>query len=155
MSDGVFTILGVDPGVQRSGWAVVSEIDGFLLACGLTNTPYTVDPRVGAIVVEKPQVYRAGKGDPNDLINVAVVTGEWLGIFRDADQVTPLPRQWKGQVPKLAHNARTLGKLTSAENRNYLACVAHINVSARHNVIDAIGLAKWGYKNRQEILWNT
>lgn len=60
-----------------------------------------------AVVVERPQVYALGKskGDPNDLIQVALVAGgvgALLGHVCNAAVFFVTPAEWKGQLPKPA-----------------------------------------------------
>lgn len=57
---------------------------------------------VGAqLVCEYPQTYkgRAGKGDANDLIDLAVVVGAIQGTL-DVPTTLVRPSEWKGSVPK-------------------------------------------------------
>lgn len=92
------------------------------------------------VVVELPQVYpiRKWKGDPNDLISVAVHVGVAVSSFAQSCERVDLvtPRQWKGQMPKEVSAQKTLDKLTEAEKQN-------IEKIKSSHVLDAIGLGLW------------
>lgn len=92
------------------------------------------------VVVELPQVYpvRKWKGDPNDLISVAVHVGIVVSSFSQSCEHVDLvkPRQWKGQTPKDVSSQRTLNKLTEDEKKN-------IEKVKSSHVLDAIGLGLW------------
>lgn len=53
------------------------------------------------LVCERPRTYsgRAGRGDANDLIAVALVVGALLGRL-SCPTALPLPEEWKGGIPK-------------------------------------------------------
>lgn len=148
----------IDPGVVCCGWAWWE--DSLLLACGLSRTKSrTIEKRVqdhyfqwgdldslDLIVIEKPEVYqqRFWKGDPRDLIDLAMVVG---GIIKTAKcQVkTVYPKDWKGQVPKPVTDRRVLQKLSKEEKKILKHPIAFgepntVPPSLRHNMIDAIGI---------------
>ncbi len=133
-------LTAIDPG-NHTGWARFA--DGRLEACGLATEPTGV-PMAGHVVIEKPQVYqlRKSKGDPNDLIDLAVLVGRLVQRAPEPDRVSlPTPATWKGQVPKHIHASRILSKLDAYELAvfNAVRCAT----SAKHNVVDAIGLGLW------------
>lgn len=139
--------LAIDPGVD-TGWALFEERDGALVRCGVGDPPWTAH-LLGA-VIEKPQVYRAAKskGDPNDLITLAIRVGRYVeklamrGIA--CNLVTPV--EWKGQVPKEIHHRRVLGVLSLNETEIVQSAYKGMPVSIRHNMLDAIGLGQWAHK---------
>jgi len=101
-------------------------------------------------ISEVPQVYRAGasKGDPDDLIQLAGVVGVFAQAFRATTHFGVKPREWKGQVPKDVHHARLVKTLTAEE----MAMVERAAPpSLRHNVLDAIGIGQWFFKNRSKL----
>jgi hypothetical protein len=114
--------------------------------CGLTKDPQEIRflPEF-KVVIEKPVIYRPRlmKGDPNDLIVLALLAGRYqeraLNDKATVELVTP--HEWKGSVSKEISNRRVLKKLKSEELAvlNAVKCAE----SARHNVIDAIGIALW------------
>jgi hypothetical protein len=153
--------LGIDPG-NDTGWAIVTA-RGQLLACGLGAPPHpsTLHPEgVSKVIIEKPQVYqgRSSKGDPNDLIKLAIGVGRYLERYCMYSTETVLPREWKGTVDPDVLCRRVVKSLVSSE-RNILdraiASLARAKLSEdtltsgkRHNVIDAVGLAKWSVGSR-------
>lgn len=91
------------------------------------------------VVIECPQVYARGKGDPNDLIDLARVVGALETLSRDC--VVVRPRTWKGTLPKKIHHERVLKELTT-EERAVLGTKKKID----HNILDAVGLGLWALK---------
>ena len=133
------SITAIDPGNHMQAWAL-------FLNKKMIDCVYTEDVRAirygRRIVVELPQVYSQGKGDPNDLIQVAFAAGRCVGKGKFFETV--LPGQWKGQVPKKIHNRRVLAKLTPEEH--VVLDAAEVRPSLRHNIIDAIGIGLWRVK---------
>jgi hypothetical protein len=98
------------------------------------------------MVLEVPQIYAGGgKGDPNDLVDIAVAGGVVVGRCTrentDQDIVYCRPRDWKGQRPKAVDNRYTLGILEESEVAIFDAC--GVTAGLKHNVIDAIGIGLW------------
>lgn len=115
------------PGMERAEkWRIMGQ---------LVTRQYAVD---SFLVCEIPQVYARdrSKGDPNDLIDLAGVVG---ACTQEALTVewSPVPRDWKGQIPKHVTQARVLDALGAEE----LAAIDEtIPASLLHNVYDAIHL---------------
>ena len=144
------TLATVDPG-RGLGWAIFR--DSRLVASGLFDGTDLVgvtlrlkslyrEHRPSMGVIEIPQVYqqRLQKGDPNDLIGVAVLAGVAVATMAPYCQAELVhPRVWKGQRPKDVDNRWTLSQLDADE-----LAVAGKN----HNVLDAIGLGLWQLKRR-------
>ena len=108
--------LAIDPGTRTTGYAIFDNsrlaacgcltADGLyemlaeiMLASARMTLPREILPELKT-VVERPQVYgqRKWKGDPNDLIGVALVAGAVAALFPPAKFV--LPHAWKGNAPK-------------------------------------------------------
>lgn len=137
-------VLAVDPGTKAVGWAVLSGYPRRLTSCGFV--PVDVFPDCwypSELVIEVPQVYpqRAWKGDPNDLIDVALAAGIVIGRVHCTKVRTPRPHQWKGTCPKEIHQRRVLALLDMSERAILEGCGAP--KSKLHNVVDAIGLGLW------------
>ena len=147
-------ILAFDPGVHHVGWASLEE--GRLMRCGLVreskDTPLYValgarfDDRDLAgveVVIERPQIYKQAqwKGDPNDLIDLAMVAGVLGYLCRRGAVACVRPHAWKGSAKKTAVHAWIRKRLDAEE----LAIVDAVDVppSLRHNVLDAIGIGLW------------
>ena len=177
------TLLSLDPGSKAVGWAFFTNdlvaIDAdttvphkhTLDRCGLirgktlielaadasrqVRLPDSVDVKV---ILEKPQVYqrRNGrtKGDPNDLITIAIAGGIVLGVIMEHNSITEVelakPAAWKmGQTPKEIENARALAALTRDEKIIYARCVESVSASLRHNVLDAVSIALFAVGRKQ------
>lgn len=148
------SVIAIDPG-KRTGWALFDG--GRLVEAGTCTEDEALEAPPGAAVpfgscvIELPVVYpHGGKGDPNQLIGLAVFVGDLRGFYRRAgvDVVLVKPRTWKGTVPKAIHNRRTLAALTPEER-----AILPKRPRARdfdHNMIDAVGLGLWQLKRKQE-----
>lgn len=133
-------MMAIDPGTKSTGVA-------FFLKSKLrsvTRIPFTTcaelhpfgqESFVDVLVCEVPQVYPRSKADPNDLIKLALLAGGLVGQTVAVHKVLVKPREWKGQVPKKIHNARTLAKLTPSELK--------LCGGLSHDEIDAVGLGLW------------
>ena len=120
-------ILAIDPGLACCG--VAWYVDGTYGACSvrvkgqdlverckeITRSVIEKSPTPSAhllfwdlLVIEKMQVYQGSKqeGDPNDLINLSILTGILFERIPYADHLLPLPVTWKGGVPKEIHHRR-------------------------------------------------
>lgn len=130
------SLLACDPGENCGG---ACFIGGVLVWAGLLSfaDPTHIAIRAERMIVEIPQVYPGPRAeDPNDLIGVAIIAGQWIRSVSAPDTRRVFPRQWKGGVDKKIHNGRVLAKLSAAE----LQEVPKMAASKLHNVIDAIGL---------------
>lgn len=146
------TTLSFDPAKRGAAWARFDAAN-VLVGCGLEQGETFLEaldrlPLAGdelaLVVIEVPQVYqqRQWKGDPNDLVAVAVTAGALAYRYRLAKRVLlPKPHDWKGSVPKEVTKERVLAELSAAERVHYNS--ARIAASLRHNAIDAIGLGLW------------
>jgi hypothetical protein len=92
------------------------------------------------VMVEIPEVHQrgSGKGDPNDLIDVAGVAACCVAALKAVGGAlckwAPKPKEWKGQLPKEISSARVLEKLTPDESSRIEPC----NPGLLHNIHDAI-----------------
>lgn len=94
------------------------------------------------IVIELPKVRQrgSGKGDPNDLIDVAGVASAIVVNFKITMGAhvlwSPYPEEWKGQLPKEISSQRVDEKLSVEEKTKIKMPVAGL----MHNVTDSIHL---------------
>lgn len=140
--------IGIDPGLNATGWAVV-EADKGPIATGtvrpgkddtnlyrkllriqvhLEIAISTYEPE--CLVVEQMQVRHGTQYDPQDLIPLSIITGIAFAL-RQQGAYIPTPTEWKGSVPKDIHHERLRKKL-------------NFNERASKDALDAIGLAVWG-----------
>lgn len=108
-------LYAVDPGKKKSGIALfidsrlveVAYVEsiptsiGRAVLLGIEHWPSGAAP---LWVIEQPQIYRAGKskGNPNDLIELAIVVGMFSHAAATTTRATPehvLPRTWSGGRP--------------------------------------------------------
>lgn len=155
-------ILAVDPGTKELGWCSMSTtIDGHPVVVGagllraknfsamLEALPaFCAQWNIAELVVEMPKVYRRGeaKVDPADLILIAMVGGAVIGGVCHTKTWTPLPSDWKGQVPKDVMQKRLKKLLSKRELETVEQDLADVPRGVRHNVWDAIGIAMWKAK---------
>lgn len=145
--------LAIDPG-RDTGWALL-DTSGILVQCGLGVPPAFI----GQVIIERPQIYRgrASKGDPNDLITLAIQVGRYTERYDvpggSVEHV--LPHDWKGSVDPEVLCRRVVASLTECERQlleTVLAPLARklvrddLTGGRRHNVIDAVGIAKWSVR---------
>ena len=143
----------IDPG-KASGWAQYSG--GKLFACGIFSDwqyPQVWHGGFQQLVLEVPRIYpNRSKGDPNDIVELALTAGEIRGHYRPlvTSIIEVFPASWKGQVPKDIHHARVLRELGEDERRL-------LDVEKRkptktnphgydHNMLDAVALGLWFLK---------
>jgi hypothetical protein len=90
-------------------------------------------------VIECPQVYvhSRAKGDPNDLIRLALMAGVIVGAIGQKNVVEYRPAEWKGQVPKDVMTERIKRSLNKGEQSRVVLPRA---MSLAHNVWDAVGI---------------
>lgn len=128
-------LLAIDPG-KKPGWATFDD-RAMLLDCSsdMRDAPWQ---RFDVLVIERPEVYRDSKADPNNIVTLALNAGRWIerALMRGCSVFAPLPKQWKGQVPKEIHNQRTLAALSPSEERL-------LRSSVTSDMLDAVGLGKW------------
>ncbi len=138
--------LALDPG-RSTGWAYLE--DRRLVACGACEggvAPYAHPSLFDRVIIEKPQVYPSDPVDPNDLITLAVVVGEYKHTYEAAGAKVflVLPREWKGQIPKPKHHPRIWAALKTANEQ--IACQEGgkgLRQKALGDMMDAIGLGQY------------
>jgi Holliday junction resolvasome RuvABC endonuclease subunit len=146
-------MISVDPGLNGCGvaiWNVEKHLErasyvknpgddfvSMVLAVARTIPRFSVLPNY--LVTELPQVYTRtrSKGDPNDLISLALFVGALAFYAGRGGYKLYKPAEWKGQVTKEITELRAKKRLTSDE-------LAKIELpsakSLAHNVWDAVAL---------------
>jgi hypothetical protein len=147
------TFLAIDPG-NDTGWCLMSE-GRELVDAGLGDPPVAF---VGhRVVIERPQVYqgRSSRVNPNDLITLAIGVGRYKERFisRGCSVEEILPHTWKGTVDPEILCRRVWAALDPREQARVAEVLtplarapfseATLTAGKRHNVLDAIGLARW------------
>lgn len=157
------SIFGIDPGTNAMGVALVDPF-GKLIAVGCIKRPAKLrtgtDPIIVAkgmaglvwdwcienssiraridsqLVIERQAIYpkEQQKADPMDILKLAYLTGA-LGPYFDEIKSYE-PRQWKGQTPKEAVEARLKKRLSPEE----WALVEAIPRGIRDNAVEAAAI---------------
>jgi hypothetical protein len=141
-------LIAIDPGVKMLGVARFNDAGECIYAHVLrVKSLWSVRLDLHCLsapeehcVVECPQVYQAkfSKGDPNDLVNVALVAGACASAFVSVDIVRP--HEWKGNIPKAVHHRRVMRDAPEFVQRSIAAIK---QTTLRHNAIDAYALGLW------------
>jgi hypothetical protein len=146
-------LLAIDPG-KATGWAYFK--DDRLWACGvlkfdpMTDITEELDFGPEQVVIEKPRIYdpRQWKGDPNDLIEVAIIAGYVGGaVYCSKFPKWITPQEWKGNRPKEVDHRHTMS-LLSTEEKEVIKETKGVLKSQKHNMIDAIGIGLWYLRRR-------
>jgi hypothetical protein len=104
-------------------------------------------------VIELPQIYRGAlmKGDPNDLVKVAVQVGRFAERLEETcrkDVELVKPATWKGQIPKDVHHRRARARLLAEEVRVLERVLLGVPAAKQHNVLDAVALGLYAVGRR-------
>ena len=142
-------LMAIDPGVI-TGVALFEGTE--LSAVDLLNTK-KIDylscldsfmQKTDALVIEKPQIYdrKHWKGDPNNLIVLAMLVGEYTCLAKrlHIPVYRFFPRQWKGQRSKTADHIHTKRMLTDKELIIINSAKSRTQKSYFHNIMDAVGI---------------
>jgi hypothetical protein len=134
-------ILAVDPGADL-GWATFGADTRELERAGLGRSGMPPPAAVSALAIERPRIYpqRGQKGDPNDLITLAIIVGRVEERYERAAHVEITPHTWKHTLSKEHCARQILRTLTAPERATLRACLEHVVEGKQHNVIDAVGI---------------
>lgn len=136
---------GFDPAKRGGGLAIycrgeitsVRYIEGTPRMVADELRRYTFD----LLAVEVPRVYPGSPADPNDILDLSLMSGAALGSSRNA--VSVYPQSWKGSIPKTVHHKRIKGWLTENSLNVVNACTYSISKRKTIDIWDAVGLAIW------------
>lgn len=137
-------LISVDPGKNYFAFAQWSR-KGRLEKCARVDVSlsnlYAISEPSNDLVVEVPQVYsqRHWKGDPNDLIDLAITVGRLVQAFGPERSEQVRPSHWKGTVEKKVMQERILARLDPIERQ----LVDPLTKRDRRDVLDAVGLGLW------------
>ena len=146
-------LLSIDPGKHFLAYAIfedsiLADVSGFT-AEEPGHMAAMIESRLcilglDELVIEFPQIYppRVQKGDPNDLLSLAMVVGFVVQTLHKTPHIELVsPKRWKGSVPKMVHNDRIKDRL--AEDERSLITQSKVPTGKRHNLIDAVGIGLW------------
>lgn len=151
--------LAIDPGAD-TGWAVLNA-DRKLMACGLGDARRIIATfRPSDVVIERPIVHKHTP-DPDSIIKLAIGVGRYAQVAEDACARVEFiqPHTWKGSLKPDICLLRIVESLPEDERALLFDCIRplaprtpldgskkSLEAGTRHNVIDAVGLAKWSTK---------
>lgn len=151
-------VLGADPGCAASAWAIYDGAQ--ITATGVLTGPQKdrlhifagICAQADLIVVEGQQIYRSTK-QPSAIIKLAQQAGRLAAIadIYGTPVLMPLPRAWKGTIPKQIHQARLYRRLGWPYKLNKGKTYAYPEDRQGHlqshwkDIGDACGLAVWGH----------
>ena len=137
-------LISIDPGKNHFAYAKWAR--NKLLSCGRSAVTTEVFRglqfgSMDCVVIEVPQIYsqRKWKGDPNDLVDVAVTVGRLAQASGDGRFELVRPRAWKGTVEKEVHQMRIRKELSPSER----ALLGPLTKKDARDVLDAIGIGLW------------
>ena len=170
------TCLGIDPDVHKCAFAWLSdrgelfvqvirqkELKARDAALALVQQAafkeMIIHTQHDILVAEGQDVRYTGKtsfANPQDVCNLALITGAALALSYAPKKYSPLPREWKGNVPKGIKQCRILSALgieyemrggkdpypVPVDFEQY--CIGKVNASDWKDLTDAVGLAVWG-----------
>jgi len=167
--------LGVDPDLHNTGLAIADK-NGNIVWVGCCSVPRDckgsnaviamakaldetlANYKMLHVVVEGQTINFKQTRNPGDILHLAHVTGIIVGLLAPRGWLSlfiPTPREWKGQVPKQIHHQRILDTLGWKYNVHPGYCVPinppvdmgiPLKGTQWKHVVDAIGLARWGWK---------
>lgn len=137
-------IIGIDPGLNGTGLAwntpsgkpvVEHVIPKQRSIRDKAREIIHVVPAIcfDVLVIEVPQIYQGAKqkGDPNDLVRLALLAGNVEALISTYNVIEVLPCTWKGQLSKKVHHERI------RERTGFLRKVPH-------DALDALGILLYG-----------
>lgn len=97
-----------------------------------------------ALAFERVQIYRAAKskGDPNDLVPLAIIAGQVSGLVPGARVISPTPREWSGGTSK-AETGDPWASPRGERVRRRLSGDEFAAVIATHDAVDAAAIGLW------------
>jgi len=175
------TCLGIDPDVHKCAFAYLSGEGALLVqvvrqkelkardaALALIQQPDFKEAvefmQPDILVAEGQDVRYTGKtsfANPQDVCNLSLISGAALAVSHAPKKYCPLPREWKGTVPKGIKQCRILAALgieyemkggkdpypVPVDFEQY--CIGKVNASDWQDLMDAVGLAAWGLGQRK------
>ncbi len=141
--------LSIDPGLS-TGWAWWKSADGPLVACGSGKKVIwpAVSLTIEHLVIEMPKIYTARlmKGDPNNILTLAVMVGRYIERFGGQGFTTVFPNEWKGTQDKPIHHPKIFQALGPVEQDIVRLAGAGKGAGPLGDMLDAIGLGQYAIR---------
>lgn len=135
------SLLAIDPG-ESNGWALFEH--GELVDYELGEPPRHAAHSV--LVIERPEIYRGSRVNPNNIITLAINAGFWSGRIPHDRLVWYNPKQWKGQIPKTAKLENYIIYKRVLSSKHYINLTGYTKKEA-FDIVDAIGLGMFALKD--------
>jgi hypothetical protein len=152
------TVVAIDPGKDHVGFSVFYKSELVYSTFIKSENQYELHKAVcnewacqavklnvsvaDVLVIENQQVYNRSKGDPNDLIPLSFVAGSIYATIPHKKFLHPLPKTWKGSVPKKMFTNRILQYVSMNFHEEFLTLDSY-TAKELIDVVDAIGLGLW------------
>ncbi len=141
--------LSIDPGLSTGhAWWYP---DGSLASCGVSpdGPPQTVDIRHLAIEVPKIYTARLMKGDPNNIVTLAVRVGRYIERYGQQGYTGYFPNEWKGTQTKDQHHPKIFMALSPKEKDIVRVAGEGLTKKSLADLLDAIGIGQYARKMGQ------
>ena len=145
-------ILAIDPGLQATGWAVLSDKTGALLACGIAQ-PFAQVSQTHSIAELRLKILKIWEErvgfsknpavlavEMDNSIPLSVMSGLLWASFSPGRCYLPKSATWKTTQEQIMAGLDMRAKKVLAEDLHVIP--KHL----RHNVYDAIGIGQWAFK---------
>ncbi len=132
--------LSIDPGIS-TGYAWWNSKTRQLEKCGAAPD-YKATQQVDSLIIEVPKIYTARmmKGDPNNIVTLALQVGRYIERFGTNGLHTVYPNEWKGTQTKGAHHPKIFMALSDKEKEIVRCAGSGLHEKALGDMFDALGL---------------
>ena len=168
-------ILAVYPGLLCTGWAVLDDKSGTLLACGVVQpfaqvnqtlavaelrskllkiwedrVGFTKNPKILAVEMPHAPEYSTATTEPNESIPLSIMSGLLWASFQAGQVLFPKPASWKRHLPLGEVNERIESRLNLRGKKALAEGLHVVPRHRRHNVYNAVGIGQWAFRQTQK-----
>lgn len=139
-------LFAVDPG-KSSGYALFE--DGVLIDCGAgaPGKDFVIPPlHMDILVIERPEIYRGSRVNPNNLVTLAITAGWWTGVVTHEKLLWVVPKMWKGQIPKTPRLQNYI-IYKRVKDVLYSSWDNGLTQKQKFDAIDAVGIGRYAIEN--------
>jgi hypothetical protein len=87
-------------------------VDRTIEASGVWKCEHSLGEPLDMLAVEVPRIYKKMKSRPEDIVQLSVIAGAFLGGIPAKKVSAPRPGEWKGSIDKGIHLRRVIGERT-------------------------------------------
>jgi hypothetical protein len=137
--------LSLDPGLSTgfAWWSPKLQ----LVACGVRvdGPGPAVEYDISHLIIECPRIYTARlmKGDPNNIVTLAVQVGRYIERYGSRGFTSVFPGEWKQQQSKGAHHPKIFKALSPVAQEIVRKAGKGMGEKALGDMFDAIGLGQY------------